>query len=308
MSDLLRSSQDMSSLPAYVLITPARNEGQFIELTIRSVVAQTVRPLRWVIVSDGSTDGTDGIVRKYAADHSWIELVRMPERKERDFAGKVHAFNAGYRTLAGLDYEVIGNLDADISFDPDYLAFLLAKFDESSKLGVAGTPYEQRETQYDYRFASIENVAGACQLFRRKCFEEIGGYAPIKGGTVDTVAAMSARMRGWETKTFTDKMCIHHRESGTAQSGALTARFKRGAKAYAIGNHPVWELFRTVYQMTKRPYIVGGLALFSGYIWSLIRRAERPVSPELVAFQRREQMRRLRQLVAGRWFFTRRAL
>ena len=298
----------MSSLPAYVLITPARNEGQFIELTIRSVVAQTVRPLRWVIVSDGSTDGTDGIVRKYAADHSWIELVRMPERKERDFAGKVHAFNAGYRTLAGLDYEVIGNLDADISFDPDYLAFLLAKFDESSKLGVAGTPYEQRETQYDYRFASIENVAGACQLFRRKCFEEIGGYAPIKGGTVDTVAAMSARMRGWETKTFTDKMCIHHRESGTAQSGALTARFKRGAKAYAIGNHPVWELFRTVYQMTKRPYIVGGLALFSGYIWSLIRRAERPVSPELVAFQRREQMRRLRQLVAGRWFFTRRAL
>ena len=85
----------MSTLPTYVLITPARNESKFIELTLQSVVAQTYRPLKWVIVSDGSTDGTDEIVGKYTAEHSWIELVRMPERKERHFAGKVHAFNAG---------------------------------------------------------------------------------------------------------------------------------------------------------------------------------------------------------------------
>ena len=80
----------------YVLVTPARNEAQFIELTLRSVIAQTVRPVRWVIVSDGSTDGTDDIVRKYSAEHSWIELVRMPERHQRHFAAKVNAFNAGY--------------------------------------------------------------------------------------------------------------------------------------------------------------------------------------------------------------------
>src|ERR1035437_7642174 len=105
----------MTILSKYVLITPARNEAEFIELTIKSVVAQTVRPLRWVIASDGSTDGTDDIVSRYAADHSSIELVRMPARRERHFAGKVHAFNAGYDRMKGLEYDVIGSLDADIS-------------------------------------------------------------------------------------------------------------------------------------------------------------------------------------------------
>ena len=77
----------------YVLITPARNEEAFIELTMKSVVNQTVRPVKWVIVSDGSTDSTDAIVKKYAAEHDWIELITMPERRERHFAGKVNAFN-----------------------------------------------------------------------------------------------------------------------------------------------------------------------------------------------------------------------
>src|ERR1700690_531640 len=109
----------MSTLPSYVLITPARNEAQFIELTIKSVLAQTVRPVKWIIVSDGSTDGTDEIVRGYTKDHPWIELVRMPERRERHFAGKVHAFNAGCQRIKNLDFEVIVSLDGDISFDED---------------------------------------------------------------------------------------------------------------------------------------------------------------------------------------------
>jgi biofilm PGA synthesis N-glycosyltransferase PgaC len=301
----LHESTGMTTLPIYVLITPARNEAQFIELTIRSVLSQTVLPLKWIIVSDGSTDGTDNIVSKYTNDRPWIELVRMPQRQERHFAGKVHAFNAGYARVKELSYDVIGNLDGDITFDQDYLAFLLSKFADNPRLGVGGTPYEERNTQYDYRFVSIEHVPGACQLFRRKCFEEIGGYAPLKGGTIDSIAVMTARMKGWETRAFTDKLCRHHRESGTAQSGALTARFRRGAKGYAVGNHPVWEMFRAVYQMTRRPYIIGGLALLCGYVWSLIRRRERPVSLELVAFQRQEQMQRLRQLLKGRWILGR---
>src|SRR4051812_46470791 len=125
----------MRKLPPYVLITPARNEIQFIELTIRSVVGQTLRPLKWVIVSDGSTDGTDDIVRRYAASYSWIEVVRMPERRDRNFAGKVHAFNAGYERVKGLEYAAIGSLDADISFGTDYFAFLLQKLLEHPRLG-----------------------------------------------------------------------------------------------------------------------------------------------------------------------------
>jgi len=304
----------MTTLPTYVLITPARNEAQFIELTIRSVLSQTVLPLKWIIVSDGSTDGTDKIVNKYISDYPWIELVRTSERSERHFAGKVHAFNAGYARVKQLNFDVIGNLDGDITFDQDYLAILLSKFADNPRLGVGGTPYEERNTQYDYRFVSIEHVPGACQLFRRKCFEEIGGYAPVKGGTIDSIAVMTARMKGWETRAFTDRLCRHHRESGTAQSGALTARFRRGAKGYAVGNLLAALAFLTVYPYFNARYpgngwrvmfFVGGLALLSGYVWSLIRRPERPVSLELVAFQRQEQMQRLRQLFKGRWILGR---
>ncbi len=287
-------------LPNYVLITPARNEAKFIEMTIKSVIAQTVRPVKWVIVSDGSTDGTDEIVNQYAAEHPWIELVRMPERRERHFAGKVYAFNAGYARLEGVGYEVIGSMDADISFGDDYFSFLLQKLVEDPTLGLAGTPFREGSNEtYDYRFVSIEHVSGACQLFRRRCFEDIGGYRPVKGGGVDYIMVVTARMMGWKTRTFTEKICLHHREVGTAQHNAVTARFKNGMKDYALGNHPFWEVFRMIYQSTKRPFVLGGVALMSGYLWSAIRRHERPVSSETVAFCRREQMERLKRFMSG---------
>jgi biofilm PGA synthesis N-glycosyltransferase PgaC len=290
----------MLKLLNYVLITPARNEAQFIELTIQSVVKQTVPPIKWVIVSDGSTDGTDEIVRKYANEHPWIELVRMPLRRERHFAGKVHAFNAGYARVQDLDYEVLGSLDADVSFDQDYFSYLLRKLAEDRTLGLVGTPFKEgTNPTYDYRFVSIEHVSGACQLFRRECFAQIGGYVPVKGGCIDHIAVISARMKGWKTRTFTEKVCLHHRQMGTAQNSVLMARFRNGRKDYVIGNHPMWELCRAAYQMTKKPMVLGGLMLVSGYVWALIRRVERPVSPELVAFYRREQMQRLRRFFKG---------
>lgn len=288
-------------LPRYVLVTPARNEAAFIELTIKSVVSQTIRPVKWVIVSDGSTDGTDDIVSRYAAKHPWIELVRMAERRERDFAGKVHAFKAGYARLQGLEYDAIGGMDGDISFDEDYFSFLLDKLATDPALGLVGTPFKD-SSMYDYRFVSIEHVSGACQLFRRACFEEVGGYVPAKSGGVDHIAVITARMKGWKTRTFTDKVCLHHRQIGSAGHGPLKAKFKIGSLDYALGGHPVWELFRTVYQMTNKPYVVGGLTLLAGFLAASIRRAERSVSPELVAFRRREQMRRLKQFLVGATF------
>ena len=291
----------MTNLPKYVLITPARNEAQFIDLTIKSVIAQTVLPLQWVIVSDGSTDGTDEIVNKYAAEHRWIELVRTPERQERHFAGKVHAFNAGYAKVKNLDYDLIGSMDADISFDPHYFSFLLGKLAEDPALGLVGTPFKDK-TIYDYRFVSIEHVSGACQLFRRECFEQIGGYVPVKSGGIDHIAVITARMKGWKTRTFTEKVCLHHRNIGSAERGALNAKFRDGTLDYALGGHPVWELFRTAYQMTREPYVIGGLALLAGYVTASMRRLERPISDELVAFRRREQMQRLKKFLSGRTF------
>lgn len=288
----------MTKIPSYVIVTPARNEAKFIELTLKSVVAQTILPLKWVIVSDGSMDGTDKIVEKYASGYPWIELMRMPERQERNFAGKVHAFNAGYARVKDSDYEVVVSLDADISFEADYFSLLLGKLSADQTLGLVGTPFQEVSGQtYDYRFVSIEHVSGACQVFRRECFEAIGGYRPVKGGSIDHIAVISARMKGWKTRSYTDKVCLHHREMGTAQRSVLASRFKLGVKDYAVGNHPLWELFRIGYQMTKPPLGFGGLAVGIGYFWALLRRIERPVSRDLIDFHRQEQIRRLKKFL-----------
>lgn len=281
----------------YVLITPARNEETNIGRTIRSVMEQTVLPKRWIIVSDGSTDRTDDIVRSFCAAVPWIELIRMPEHRDRHFAAKVHSFNAGYERLKDDQYDIIGCLDADISFDKDYFEYLLKKYDEYPELGVAGTPFVEGTKQYDYRFTSIEHVSGACQLFRRECFEEIGGYVPLRGGGIDWTAVTTARMKGWQTRTFTDKTCMHHRKINSATSQGLMTWFKQGRKDYSLGGHPLWEVFRSIYQMTRRPYVVGGVFLLAGFVWSLAAMETRLISQDLIRFHRHEQMKRLRQML-----------
>jgi poly-beta-1,6-N-acetyl-D-glucosamine synthase len=284
----------------YVVITPARNEARFIELTLESVAHQTVLPRKWVIVSDGSTDGTDDIVKKYTARHPWIELVRMPERAERHFAGKVHAFNAGYARVCDSENDVIVSLDADVSFENDYFAFLLEKLSTDEALGLVGTPFQELSGEtYDYRFVNIEHVSGACQVFRRECFEAVGGYMPVKGGSIDHIAVITARMKGWKTRTFTEKSCLHHRAMGTAGRGLLKSRFKLGMKDYSVGNHPMWEVFRVVRQMSLSPVFTGGLALAAGYLWGVVRQVPRPLSPDLIDFHRLVQMQRVSRFIRG---------
>ncbi len=315
-STVLESSDRsaVSSTPQtlrYALVTPARNEADLIEQTIRSVVAQTVPPSKWVIVSDGSTDGTDEIVKRYASQYSWIELVRMPDRRDRQFAAKAHAFNAGCARLKDVPFDIIGNLDADITFDPDYLAFLLEKFNANPRLGVAGTPFVEDHDRtdshtYAHQFADATHVSGACQMFRKKCFDEVGGYIPVKAGAIDWIAVTTARMKGWQTRTFTEKVCFHHRKLGVGSGshGKLRMRFHYGRKAYSVGGHPLWECLRGVFQMRQKPFILGGLWFLAGFVWAALRRADRVVSGELLEFHRGEQMARLKQ-VLGRFLGAR---
>jgi glycosyltransferase involved in cell wall biosynthesis len=278
----------------YVLITSARNEEKFIESTIRSVIAQTIPPERWIIVDDGSTDNTAAVVEKYLEQHPWIELLRRPKRAERSFAGKADAVNAALKRLESIQFDVVGNLDADVTFSPEYMAFLLEKFEADPKLGVAGTPFT--EEGYDSTRDSFEGqnyVAGPCQLFRYSCFKEIGGYVPNPAGGVDWIAVMTARMRGWTVRSFPEKRFHHHRPMGTAEKSRLSALFAYGQKDYYLGGSPIWQLFRVAYRLTKQPVITGGLALLSGYCWAALRRVKRPVSNELMRFHRREQMKKL---------------
>ena len=291
----------------YVLITAARNEEAFIEKTIESVITQTVLPKKWVIVSDGSTDRTDQIVQAYANERDWIELIRMPERKERHFGGKAHAFNVGWESVEDLKYDFIGNLDADVSFGEDLFGYLLDKCERDPQLGVVGTDYIE-DTFHSSKdsYINVHHVNGQCQLFRRKCFEDIGGYVPIKEGGIDWVAVTTARMKGWETYSFPDRTYIHHRKMGTGNSNLLKSRFHYGKKDYFCGTHPVWQICRVAFQMTKRPYVIGGLFLLSGYFWAWVANTERPVTKELMNFHRKEQMKRLRQLFFDKLNFDRR--
>ena len=283
----------------YVLISPARNEEAFIRKTLDSVVTQTVLPVRWVIVDDGSTDQTAEIVESYARRHPWIELVRRVQDRDRNFTSKAHAVNTGLEHANSLQFEVLGNLDADVSFGPDYMEFLIQRFSEDPGLGVAGTPFTQ-DGDYDSSRDSFEGenyVAGPCQLFRRECFQEIGGYVPNRAGGLDWIAVMTARMKGWKVRSFPEKRFHHHRTLGTAGRGVLHALFSYGEKDYYLGGSPVWQLFRVAYRMAKKPVLLGGLALLSGYCWAALRRVKRAVSPELMRFHRREQMRKLKTIL-----------
>lgn len=283
------------SFVTYLLITPARNEEAFIRKTLDSVVAQTVLPERWVIVDDGSTDDTAAIVESYARSYPWIELVRRTPDPNRSFASKAHAVAAGFELVTPSCFDIVGNLDADVSFDPDYMEFLMQKFSDDPNLGVAGTPFTQ-DGGYDSSKDSFEGenyVAGPCQLFRRKCFQDIGGYVPNRAGGVDWIAATTARMMGWNVRSFPEKRFHHYRALGTAERGPLRALFSYGEKDYYLGGSPAWELFRVAYRMTKKPRLTGGCALLLGYCWAALRRTKRAVSPELMRFHRREQMKKL---------------
>jgi biofilm PGA synthesis N-glycosyltransferase PgaC len=194
---------------------------------------------------------------------------------------------------------VIGNLDADISFERDYFEFLVGKFSRFPRLGVAGTP--MREANYHALKDSFYNeydVFGACQLFRRECFQEVGGYTPIKWGGIDWIAVRTARLKGWQTRSFNEKFFYHHRPMGATGSNTWKAKFDYGRKDYFLGNHPLWQVFRVSFQMMRRPYLLGGLVLLSGYFYSFASRMERPVAAELRKFHRQEQLERLKGLFA----------
>ncbi len=278
----------------YVLVTPAHNEESYIEKSIKAVISQTILPSEWIIVSDRSTDATDKIAEKYAAEYPFIRLIKLPPGEGRDFASKVIAFRSGYQALTAADYEYVGNLDADVSFAPDYYESVIRRFEEEERLGIAGgVILELIGGSFRKQISGLHSIAGAVQLFRRECFEQIGGFVPIRFGGEDSVAEVMARMKGWDVRAFNELEVYHHRRvSGSA--GLLKARFRCGIMHYQIGYHPAFQLASTVYRLSERPFVIGSLLTLVGYGWASIRRVERPLSEAFVRYTAAEQLSRLR--------------
>lgn len=280
---------------SYVLITPARNEEACMGNTIESVVCQTTLPSRWVIVSDGSTDRTGEIAGDAAARYPFITLVKPDRPKDgRDFGSKVKAFNAGYSALSGLDYGFVGNLDADVTLEPDYYERLLKKFTLSPRLGIGGgAVLELVGRRYVEQRNGAESVAGAVQLFRKKCYEDIGGYIPIRTGGVDSAAEILARARGWRVETFPELKVFHHRRVSNGRGGLARANFRYGMTHYALGYHPLFHLMKCLYRAADRPFVVGSLAALLGYYWALLTGCKRVMPPEAIKYLRREQLSKI---------------
>jgi glycosyltransferase involved in cell wall biosynthesis len=279
---------------SYVLLTAAYNEEQYIEETIRSVVGQIVRPSRWVIVSDGSTDRTDEIVQRYAMSYPFIYLLRRVRDQNRRFASKVFALRAGLQTLALETVQFIGHLDADVSLDPFYFRDLLKEFDEDPTLGIAGGWYfEKMRGQYRPALGSSStSIPGGIQMFRRECYQDIGGLLPIEFGGEDWYAEIMARKCGWRVRSFPELQVHHLRPPGTRGS-PLRYCYHQGFMDFALGSHPIFELAKLARRIPWRPYLLGALVRLFGFLMAHIL-GKRMVPPDFVDFLRKEQIGRLR--------------
>ena len=283
----------MPSNREYVLITPAKNEERLIGITIESVVNQTLRPAEWVIVSDGSTDRTDEIVRAAAAAHPWIKLLPLPPRAGRNFAAVVHATEAGVRTLTTAGYAYLGLLDSDLRLPPDYFERVIEEFEQSPKLGLAGGAAIDVGLRKDRFPRNRQDVPGALQFFRRESFEKLGGLFAIPEGGWDALTCARTRMLGYESRLLTHLVVDHLKPRNIGEGGLFRRKWQMGVRDYALGYGPLFELFKCFGRLADPPFVIGAFSWWIGYWCAVIQRRPLLIPPDLLAFVRNEHKRRL---------------
>lgn len=282
--------------PTYVLITPAKNEELFIRNVLESVVSQTLRPLRWIIVNDSSTDRTTEIVQEYIAQYDFISLLNVQADGQRTFGRKALAFNSGFAEIQKTDFSYIGNLDADISLASDYFHNIVNKLEKDPKLGISGgIVYTKNGSKFVTYDRTLDSVGGAVQLFRRECFEQMGGYLPLKLGGIDAAAEIMARMRGWTVRKSPENPVWEHRLTGTANDSVLAASFKLGKRFHSLGYGTLFYVIRSIAKIGHKPYFVGSMLALAGFVYARFRSDPIALPKEVVSYLRQEQNQKLRQ-------------
>ncbi|MEN6337664.1 MAG: glycosyltransferase family 2 protein [Phycisphaerales bacterium] len=283
----------MTAENSYVLVTAAHNEAGYIEKTLDAVTSQTLRPRKWVIVSDGSTDATDDIVRRHAADHDFIELVRR-ESNDKGFASQARALMMGCERAGRVEHAFIGTLDADITFEPNYYESILAKFHDDAKLGVAGGAiFEPSNGKLTPLACDPGSVPGAIQLFRREAFVDSGGFLPLRRGGHDAIAEARARMHGWQVRSFPDPTVLHHRPCGASYGNLRRIHMNLGIREFAYGSHPLFEVAKCAYHVADKPCLLGSIYRLAGYCWAYAHNEPREVPEETIRYLQHEQLQRL---------------
>jgi glycosyltransferase involved in cell wall biosynthesis len=278
----------------YILITAAHNEQDFIEKTILSVTNQLHKPTEWIVVSDGSTDTTESIVSKYASENSFIKLLINNRKECHDFASKVYALNIGLKNIQTSEYDYIGILDADVSFERDYYSSLIEEFEKNPKLGIAGGKYFDIISGKKVPvYPSPYSVRGATQFFRKECFNKIDGIKPIKYGGEDALACYAARMYDWEIKNIDSLIVLHHRPTGITGSHIFRSRIRDGFVEYNLGYHPLFQFIKCIKRIFEKPFFIGSTLRFTGFWFAYLKREKRIVSKEMIKYIREEQLSRI---------------
>lgn len=284
-----------NNAPRILIISPAKDEAQYIDRTIRSMVAQTLRPALWIIVDDGSSDRTGEIAEKAAAEHPWIQVLRRPPGTARRVGpGVIEAFYAGLGQARLEDFDFVCKLDADLEFAPNYFADLIARFSEDPRLGtISGKAHIPVGDQFVLERTGDEFSHGVAKLYRRECFEEIGGF--VHEVMWDGIDCHRCRMLGWEAVSDDDPaLAIRHlRQMGSSHRSVYHGRRRWGHGQYFMGTHPLYLLGITAYRMLERPWIAGGLCILAGYADSWLRRRPRYEDPEFRRYLRSWQLREL---------------
>lgn len=277
----------------YVVVTPVRDEERFIGETLVSMLAQTHRPLRWVIVDDGSTDRTPEILRRHTDSVAWITVVSTGSTQRELGSAEVLAFQRGMAEVdASLPYEFIVKLDADLRLRPDYFEALLGHMAADPRWGIASGVYcEERNGEWIPVEMPGYHAAGASKAVRRQCFDDIGGFVARKGW--DTVDEIRAGLRGWRTGHIDDLLFHHLKPEGMAMGTLQTQRF-HGEIYYQTGGGFLFLLAKAGHRMVAgSPPVVGGLALLWGYLSPLLGRQARLVSDDEARYYRAMLNRRL---------------
>jgi len=283
-----------SSIPQvrYVIITPARNEEDNIEETIRSVMAQTAIPSEWIIVDDGSTDKTSEILDRCAAQCDWIHVFHLSDRGYREPGGGViRAFNHGLSRLSTNDWDFVVKLDGDLDLPPDYFQKCFGEFEKDPTLAIGGgTICHDKDGVLLPNFDQRMHVRGATKIYRRTFWNQLGGLYPVAGW--DTIDELKANMLGWTTRSFPDIRILHRRRTGSAD-GAWRNWFKNGRANYITGYHPLFMMLKCVKRIPQEPVLLAGVALWCGFISGYIKGVSRVNEPDLIRYVRKQQVSRL---------------
>lgn len=287
----------------FVIISPVRDEAEYLDATIRSVVEQTIRPVQYILVNDGSSDSTLEIIQRWSAQYSWIVPVDRKEGSNRSAvkdqkrgkrareAKEIIAFYDGFQHLTMADWHFLVKLDGDLGFAPDYFERCFMEFGNDPQLGVGGGVICHMENDVPVVEANpLFHVRGATKIYRKECWDAIGGV--VKGAAWDTLDELKANMLGWSSRSFSDLQVIHFRHTGAA-NGKWQNAVKKGEWNYISGYHPLFMVVKVVWNIFKRPWIKGAAGLLCGYVSAFWNKTVRIDDPQLIRYIQNQQLRRL---------------